>query len=1131
MSAFPLFTAEKLLQVLSLSQNATAVYTGKDVVIQTANDAMLGFWGKDRSIIGKPLEEAVPELTDQPFINQLKDVWYTGVTYTAKNTPAHLFIDGRMQTFYYDVECRAILNSGAETECILHTATDVTELYKSRQALNTTRVQLDLALASASMGSWIIRPETRSLSYSPIFDAMFGYKGAGKMSYDAVLGQLVEGQLDAITATMSEAIRIKGGYDLTYAQRRFDDGRIIWLRSTGRAAADDEGKIVLTGVVMDITKQVNARDEIEQLNNRLFSANEELTASNEELAAANEEQYLINEQVQLSKKQITDAEEMLRLAIDAANIGTWNIEPKTRALIYNARLAQIFGYEGKTAMTYDEAIGQVSENYRDKITAEIEKAITTGGFYDITYSQWRFNDGELIWLRSTGQLSRDNTGNSTSFSGVVVDITEQVKAREAAFEFNEQLTAVNEELTAANEELAAANEEQYLVNDNLHEFKRSLEVTVNRLQISDKRFQTLVRDSPVGIIVLLGKEMRVELVNDAYARLIGRKAADLQDTELFTIIPETEEYFRPLIKGVLDSGTPLNLYETPYTVTTGNETISGYLNVTYQPYKEDDDKIMGVMVTCNDITEQVTLRKQAEQAKDTLRLAVEAADLGTFSINVNNFEWYASPRLKELFGYGPGEAMPYEAAINQIHPTHRQAAADLVTKAVTDGVRFDMEYPILSRINDAKVRWVRGIGTVQKDTAGNNQFFTGIVHDITDQVTTNEAIQNLNGQLSAINEQLTVSNEELAEINNELTVTQLGLKENEERFRQISDNIAQLAWMADATGYIFWYNKRWYDYTGTTLEDMQGWGWDKVHHPDHLQSVVKAWTRDLENGEVFELTFPLRSKDGEYRWFLTRAVPLKDNDGKVLSWFGTNTDVTEQRQDDQRKNDFIGMVSHELKTPLTSLSAYLQMMAIKASKTDDGFTKGALEKANKQIRKMTTMINGFLNVSRLESGKIHIDTERFDMALLVKEVEEESIATITSHQIIFAPVNETFIMADRDKIGQVINNFISNAVKYSPAGSTIRIACVTKNNNAELRVEDEGYGINTEDQEKLFDRFYRVKNKDMHTISGFGIGLYLCAEIVQRHNGKIWVQSQPGKGSAFYFSLPVNIAAKPVSAI
>lgn len=246
----------------------------------------------------------------------------------------------------------------------------------------------------------------------------------------------------------------------------------------------------------------------------------------------------------------------------------------------------------------------------------------------------------------------------------------------------------------------------------------------------------------------------------------------------------------------------------------------------------------------------------------------------------------------------------------------------------------------------------------------------------------------------------------------------------------------------------------------------------------------------------------------------------EDDNGELDSFSGIVMDITEGKEDDQRKNDFIAMVSHELKTPLTSLNGFLQVLEMKARKTEDSLSQAILEKGRKQVSKMTTMINGFLNVSRLEAGKIHIDKQRFDMKDLVKEIEEETIPANTTHHIIFEPVLTTWVEGDRDKIGQVITNFISNAMKYSARDTTILITCVAWENCAKVSVRDEGMGIAEKDQGKLFERYYRVEGKDMAGVSGFGIGLYLCSEIIQRHRGNIWVESIPKKGSTFSFSVP-----------
>lgn len=389
----------------------------------------------------------------------------------------------------------------------------------------------------------------------------------------------------------------------------------------------------------------------------------------------------------------------------------------------------------------------------------------------------------------------------------------------------------------------------------------------------------------------------------------------------------------------------------------------------------------------------------------------------------------------------------------------------------------------------------------------------------------NEELAAINEKTSAANEELVATNEELKAMQDDLLLANARLATSQE-LKNLAIEQAKLGiWYIDAETRAFVPSERLKQFFGYFAnEEMSYEAAVNQIREDYRKMVTTEVDEAIATGKPYDLEYPIiQHRTKKLRWVRATGKLNTAEKGRDAHFSGTMIDITEQKENDQRKNDFIGMVSHELKTPLTSLNAYVQMLQAKAQKNEDNFTVGALSKAKKQVDKMTIMINGFLNVSRLESGKIHIDKQRFDMKELVKEAEEEVLATINSHNIIFAPVVTTFVNADRDKIGNVINNFITNAVKYSPLGSTIKVACITVDGDAQVSVSDEGSGITPADIDKLFERYYRVENKHTQSISGFGIGLYLCSEIIQRHAGKIGVESELGKGSIFYFSIPLDV--------
>ncbi len=351
---------------------------------------------------------------------------------------------------------------------------------------------------------------------------------------------------------------------------------------------------------------------------------------------------------------------------------------------------------------------------------------------------------------------------------------------------------------------------------------------------------------------------------------------------------------------------------------------------------------------------------------------------------------------------------------------------------------------------------------------------------------------------------------------------EIEIKHSEERFRTLANSVSHLAWMANPDGWIYWYNQRWYDYTDTTLEEMQGWGWEKVHHPDHIKRIIEYVKLAWQNDEPYEMTFPLKRYDGIYRWFLTRVYPVKNNDGKVIQWIGTNTDIDDQKKALEQKDEFLSIASHELKTPVTSLKGFTQILQMKFEKEGNVQAVDLLSKMDKQVNKLTSLIVNLLDVTKIENGQLAFSEVDFDFNILIKEIAEEMQLTTESHKIVYDISHAIGVKGDRNRIGQVITNLISNAIKYSPDAHEIFLSTSMKNQHIKLCVKDFGIGIPDEKKSNIFNRFYRVSGDKENTFPGLGLGLFISAEIIKRHNGKIYLESTEGKGSTFCFTLPGN---------
>jgi signal transduction histidine kinase len=344
---------------------------------------------------------------------------------------------------------------------------------------------------------------------------------------------------------------------------------------------------------------------------------------------------------------------------------------------------------------------------------------------------------------------------------------------------------------------------------------------------------------------------------------------------------------------------------------------------------------------------------------------------------------------------------------------------------------------------------------------------------------------------------------------------QLELKERAEQLHYTLESLPIIAFTAECNGKIDFVNQRWYNYSEKSSVFP-------ITHPQD-KNIEEEFEKAIKSGKAIELEARIsKTKEIEYCYHLIKIIPIKDQ-GKINKWVGTFTGIEDQKRIEQKKDEFLSIASHELKTPLTSIKAYVQLLsrALKTHKNTKISTY--LDKAQSQIYKLNELIGDLLDISKIESGELKLNKKQFDIKTLI----DNCIETIKQNHIgkqikIIGNEKEMIIFADEARIEQVLLNYCTNAIKYSPDNKSITITRVAANNELLIKVKDHGIGIPPEKQASIFTKFYRVEESSLK-FQGLGIGLYICAEIIKKHQGNFGVESEAGKGSEFYFKIPIII--------
>ncbi|RZK58307.1 MAG: PAS domain S-box protein [Pedobacter sp.] len=636
----------------------------------------------------------------------------------------------------------------------------------------------------------------------------------------------------------------------------------------------------------------------------------------------------------------------------------------------------------------------------------------------------------------------------------------------------------------------------------------------------------------LGMIKLMKNPISVHAGEDAtviYANphmlAVWGKDSSIIGKPLEEGLPEMKgQPFREMFATSFREGKTYSGIETPADLELNGNLGTYYFDFSYQPVRNSDGKIIGVMNSAIDVTERVKHRQTLDRAKlDALVLEKEQAINEKLVADKLELESQVLLRAREAVE----NAQQFKRLVEQ--------APVAIAVFRTEELFIDIVNPSMLEIWGKKSS-ILGLPLSKAMPELDGQPFIGILQNVIacgtpffakeskafvmhGGVLTEgyynficQPLKNPDGTVSTVLQMVTEVTEQV--------VARLEVQRTKEMMDMAIDAANLGSWRIDPETRNLAYNDalaRMYGYVGDTAMtfDQAIAQVTDEHKGRLLMEIDKA----LESGGVYDVTFEQRRFDNdEVIWLKSFGkVNLHQNGQPIFTGFVM--DVTEAKKDEQRKHDFISIVSHELKTPLTSLNGYLQLLQRLSKKAEDVQTGKIADSAVRQLKRMNEMVNGFLDLSRLESGKLILELSTFDFEKLVREMVAEAEMVDSSHRFELISCDSVEVVGDRLKIASVISNLLSNAAKYSPGSDLVTISCDKIEDQIHLSVIDKGIGIAPEHIDNLFDRFYRVNSSGQ--VSGFGIGLYLSREVITRHQGKIWAESKLGEGSTFHFSLPI----------
>ena len=621
-------------------------------------------------------------------------------------------------------------------------------------------------------------------------------------------------------------------------------------------------------------------------------------------------------------------------------------------------------------------------------------------------------------------------------------------------------------------------------NRDITEYKNAL----NALRETEQRLRFHLENTPLAVIEW-GSDFRLTRWSGDAERIFGWSADEVLGKQISDFRWVYEEDFDQVMKvstGLVDGSCPRSINRNRNYRKDGSLIYCEWYN---SSDVDEDGKLISILSLVLDVTERKTAEERLRSSEERFRNIYEHAPTGIAISDLTGTFLQCNHAYEAILGYSEAELRKLRFS-DIVYPEDRDTNMKLTQQMLSnERPFFEVENRYLNK--QGQPVWVQKYVSIVPDTSGKPSYVMALVTDITHR-----------------------------------KKAELELSESEAKFRTLANSIPQLCWMANPDGWIFWYNDRWYEYTGTTPEQMEGWGWKSVHDPEILPAVMERWSDGIANGEPLELVFPLRGRDGVFRPFLTCITPMKDANGNVLRWFGTNTNITEQRAAEQAlirteklasAGRLAASVAHEINNPLEAIMNLLYLARNDSScpPTVREFL-GSADAELKRVSHITRQVLGFYR----DSGN--------SKDIFVADVIEESLdlfaKKIASKRIILEREFEQDLRTSAvgGELRQVFSNLIANCLDAVAEGGIMKLRtsrCFYNGGpGVRISIADNGGGISKSVLPKIFEPFFTTKGN-----IGTGLGLWVTRQLVEKQGGSIRVRSSTNsgrRGTTFSIVLP-----------